>query len=181
MAGVLQDKLYIERLNENISQAEKTEIGKYAPFFSLPNAKGAKITRSSEDFRKKNLLINFWTSWNDSIANHRSNSELKALYKQYKKNKYIAMLGISLDTDKKQWEEAIKRDTLNWEQVCDFGGLNSEVAKLYSVKQLPSNILLSADGKILAKNLTGEELKKKIGEVVSAAEEKEKQDNKKKR
>lgn len=35
MAGVLQDKLYIERLNESISQAEKTEIGKYAPFFSL--------------------------------------------------------------------------------------------------------------------------------------------------
>ena len=181
MAGVLQDKLYIERLNESISQAEKTEIGKYAPFFSLPNVKGAKITRSSEDFRKKNLLINFWASWNDSISNRHCNSELRALYAKYKKSKYIAMLGISLDMDKEQWEEAIKRDTLNWEQVCDFGGLNSEVAKLYSVKQLPANILLSAEGKILAKNLTGEELKKKIEEVVSAAEEKERQDNKKKR
>lgn len=53
MAGILQDKLYIERLNESISQAEKTEIGKYAPFFSLPNVKGVKITRSSEDFKKK--------------------------------------------------------------------------------------------------------------------------------
>lgn len=53
MAGILQDKLYIERLNESISQAEKTEIGKYAPFFSLSNVKGVKITRSSEDFKKK--------------------------------------------------------------------------------------------------------------------------------
>ena len=87
MAGVLQDKLYIERLNESISQAEKTEIGKYAPFFSLPNAKGAKITRSSEDFRKKNLLINFWASWNDSISNRHSNSELKALYAKYKNHR----------------------------------------------------------------------------------------------
>jgi hypothetical protein len=39
----------------------------------------------------------------------------------------------------------------------------------------------SADGKILAKNLKGEQLKKKIEEVVTAAEEKEKQDNKKKK
>ena len=181
MAGILQDKLYIERLNESISQAEKTEIGKYAPFFSLPNVKGVKITRSSEDFKKKNLLINFWASWNDSVSNYRSNSELKELYKKYKKNKYIGMLGISFDVNKEQWKDAIKQDTLDWEQVCDFGGLNSETAKQYSVQQVPANILLSADGKILAKNLHGEELKKKIEEVVFAAEEKDKKDSKKKK
>lgn len=180
MTGILQDKLYIERLNESISQAEKMEIGKYAPFFSLPNTKGIKITRSSDDFKKKNLLINFWASWSDSTANHRSNSELKELYKKYKKNKHIGMLGISFDLDKEEWKDAIKRDTLDWEQVCDFSGLNSEIAKQYTIKQIPTNILLSADGKILAKNLNGEELKKKIEEVVSAAEEKEKRDNKKK-
>lgn len=181
MTGILQDKLYIERLNESISQAEKTEIGKYAPFFSLPNAKGVKITRSSEDFKKKNLLINFWASWSDSVSNHRSNSELKELYKKYKKNKYVGMLGISFDMDKEEWKDAVKRDTLDWEQVCDFGGLNSETAKQYTVKQLPSNILLSPDGKILAKDLQGEQLKKKIEEVVTAAEEKDKKENKKKK
>ena len=181
MTGILQDKLYIEQLNEAISLSEKTEIGKYAPFFSLPNIKGEKITRSSEDLKKKNLLINFWASWTDSISNHQSNSELKELYQKYKKNKHIAMLGVSFDMDKKEWQDAIKRDTLNWEQVCDFGGLNSEVAKQYAIKEVPSNILLSADGKILAKNLKGEQLKKKIEEVVTAAEEKEKQDNKKKK
>ena len=71
------------------------------------------------------------------------------------------MLGISFDVDKKEWKDAIKRDTLDWEQVCDFSGLNSEIAKQYTIKQIPANILLSADGKILAKNLSGEELKKK--------------------
>ena len=60
MTGILQDKLYIEQLNEAISLSEKTGTGKYAPFFSLSNIKGEKITRSSEDFKKKNLLINFW-------------------------------------------------------------------------------------------------------------------------
>lgn len=181
MAGVLQDKLYIERLKDAITQAEKTAIGKYAPFFSLPNAEGKKLTRSSEDFKKKNLFIHFWASWSDSLTNSRCNSELKALHKKYKNNKHIAMLGISLDVDRKQWQEAIDRDTLGWAQVCDFGGLNSEVAKQYSVRQLPDNILLSADGKILARDLRGEELKKKIAEVVAAAEEKERQNNKKRK
>lgn len=177
MTGVLLDKLYIERLNESISQAEKTETGKYAPFFSLPNAKGEKITRTSEDLKKKNLLINFWASWGDSLTNQRNNDELKELYKKYKKSKHFSILGISLDTDKEQWKDAIKRDTLDWEQVCDFGGFNSEVVKQYTITQLPANLLLSADGKILAKNLRGESLKKKIDEVVTAAEEKEKKDN----
>ena len=103
MTGVLQDKPYIERLNETITQAEKSEIGKYAPFFSLTNAKGEKITRSSDAFKQKSLLINFWASWNDSISQKQSNSELREIYKKYKKNKYIGMLGISLDVDKQQW------------------------------------------------------------------------------
>lgn len=181
MTGVLQDKSYIGQLNEVITQTEKSEIGKYAPFFNLPNAKGEKITRSSEAFKKKNLLINFWASWNDSISDNSSNSELREIYKTYKKSKHLGMLGISLDIDKQQWKDAIKRDTLDWEQVCDFGGLSADVAKQYSIKQLPANVLLSPEGKILAKNLWGEDLKKKLKEIVSAAEEKEKNSNKKKK
>ena len=85
-------------------------------------------------------------------------------YKMCIRDRYIGMLGISFDVDKKEWKDAIKRDTLDWEQVCDFSGLNSEIAKQYTIKQIPANILLSADGKILAKNLSGEDLKKKIEE-----------------
>lgn len=180
MTGVLQDKPYIERLNETITQTEKSEIGKYAPFFSLPNAKGEKITRSSDAFKQKSLLINFWASWNDSISQKQTNSELREIYKKYKKNKFIGMLGISLDVDKQEWKDAIKRDTLDWEQVCDFGGLNSEVAKQYSIRKIPANILLSSDGKILAKNLRGEELKKKIENIVEEATEKEKKEKERK-
>ena len=77
-------------------------------------------------------------------------------------------------------DELIFIDTLDWEQVCDFGGLNSEVAKQYSIYKIPANILLSSDGKILAKNLRGEELKKKIENIVEEATEKEKKNKQKK-
>lgn len=178
MTGILQDKPYIAQLNEMISQAEKTEIGKYASFFSLPNVKGEKISRSVEAFRNKNLLINFWASWMDSIPNSSSNRELRDIYKSYKKSKHFAMLGISFDVDKQAWKDAIKRDTLNWEQVCDFNGMNSELTNQYAINQLPTNILLAPDGKILAKDLKGKELKKKIDECIAVSMEKEKKDKK---
>lgn len=179
MTGVLQDKAYIEKLNELITQTEKIDIGKYAPFFNLPNVKGEKVSRSSDTFKKKNLLINFWASWADSTSNSQRNKELRKIYESYKKSKHFAMLGVSFDIDKQQWKDAIKRDTLNWEQVCDFGGLNSDATKPYSDQQLPANILLAPDGKILAKNLQGAALKKKIEEVVAEAVEKDKNDKKK--
>ena len=114
MTGILQDKPYIEHLNETMAQAEKTEISKYAPFFTLSNEKGEKISRSSEGFKDKSILINFWASWGDSISNKQNNKELKALYQTYKKSKYLNFLGISLDIDKQQWTDAIKRDSVSW-------------------------------------------------------------------
>lgn len=181
MTGVLQDKIYIERLNEFITQIEKVEVGKYAPYFNLPNAKGEKITRSSDAFKQKCILINFWASWNKDSISNRNKSELREVYRTYKKNKHIAMLGISLDIDKKQWKEAIKNDTLSWEQVCDFGGPESDIAKQYGIQKLPSTVLLDADGKVLAYDIQGEELKKKMAEVVKEAANKEKENNKKKK
>ena len=53
------------------------------------------------------------------------------------------MLGISLDIDREAWETAIKKDTLSWDQVCDFTGLSSETAKQYAILTLPTNIPVS--------------------------------------
>ncbi|MDR0891182.1 MAG: AhpC/TSA family protein [Mediterranea sp.] len=174
MTGVLHDKLYMDRLNNDMAQQQRAEVGKYAPYFNLPNTKGEKINRTSEDFKQKNLLVSFWASWDDSLANATVNQELRALYRKYKKNKYFALLGISLDIDPQAWKGAIKRDTLSWEQACDFGGFNSEVAKQYAISRLPANFLISPEGQILARDLHGEALTTKIKEVVTAAEERAK-------
>lgn len=175
MTGTLQDRPYIEQLDENIKQVEKVSDGKYAPYFNLPNLKGEKLTRSSEEFKKKYLLVNFWASWCDSCRTR--NAELRDIYRTYKKNKDIALLGISLDLDKKAWKEAIVQDSLEWQQVCDFSGLNSEIAKQYNISTLPTTFLLSPEGKILAKGLRGDALRQKLKDVLPD----EKKDAKKKK
>lgn len=170
MTGALLDRPYIENISDYIDQLEKVTVGKSAPYFSLPNEKGEKLSRSAERFRNRYLLLNFWASWCDPQP--ETNAELKRLNKEYKKNKNFAMLGISLDIDREAWETAIKKDALSWDQVCDFTGLSSETAKQYAILTLPTNILLSPTGKILARDIQGEALTDKLKELLKTEEKK---------
>lgn len=170
MAGNLQDNPVIEQIRTYSEQVEKIVVGKSAPFFSLPNVKGEKITRTDK-FKDKYLLIHFWASW-DSLS-MKTNAKLRKINRDYKKNKKFGMLGISLDIDNKAWKETIKRDTLNWEQVCDFSGLNSGTVTQYAILSLPSNVLIDPNGNIVAKGIQGDSLANKLKEVLKTAEEKE--------
>lgn len=170
MAGNLQDNPVIEQIRTYSEQVEKIVVGKSAPFFSLPNVKGEKITRTDK-FKDKYLLIHFWASW-DSLS-MKTNAKLRKINRDYKKNKKFGMLGISLDIDKKAWKETIKRDTLNWEQVCDFSGLNSGTVTQYAILSLPTNVLIDPNGSIVARSIQGDSLANKLKEVLKTAEEKE--------
>jgi peroxiredoxin len=78
----------------------------------------------------------------------------------------LAILGISLDEKKDKWAEAVRKDRLEWMQVSDLKGWQNSVAELYGVKGIPMNYLLDKDGKIIARGLRGEELEKKLEELV---------------
>ena len=158
-----------------VQEEEKAAIGKTAPYFRITNPKGKQINRSN--FKDQYLLIHFWASW-DTVSRD-SNAVYRRIYKQERKNKKFALLGVSLDMNKDTWQKAIKADTLEWEQVCDFSGWNAEIVKQLAIKTLPANILLNPFGKIEGKDMTEEAIKKKLKEIENT--EKEKQQNKSKR
>ena len=138
--------------------------------FDVQNVKGDTVRLSELMTKNKYVLIDFWASWCDQSS--ETNTELKRLNKEYKRNKNFAILGISLDIDKKAWETAISKDSLNWEQVCDFTGLSSETAKQYAILTLPTNILISPTGRILARDIKGEALTNKLKELLKTEEKK---------
>jgi alkyl hydroperoxide reductase subunit AhpC len=88
-------------------------------------------------------------------------------YQAYK-NKGFNILGVSMDvaSTMKAWPKAIRDDGLCWTQVCDFTGmLKSEVAKSYQVVAIPQNFIVGPDGKIVARDLHGADLEKKLSEI----------------
>ena len=66
---------------------------------------------------------------------------------------------------KEDWLAAIKADGLEWTQLSDLKFWNNEVAKLYGIRAIPQNFLIGPDGKIVGKNLVGEELDQKLYEI----------------
>lgn len=156
-ANILEVRKTIEA--ENASK-QNINPGTEAPEISLPNPDGKTINLS--DFRGKVVLLDFWASWCKPCR--AENPNLVENYKKYHK-KGFEIFQVSLDKTKPEWVNAIAKDNLNWIHVSDLQYWNSPAAKLYNVSSIPSNFLIDKDGKIIASNLRGEELGKKLKEI----------------
>ena len=142
-------------------QKGKPVVGSQAPDFSMANASGKQVALSS--FKGKYVLIDFWASWCGPCRGENPN--IVANYNKFK-NKNFTILGVSLDEDKTKWQEAIKKDNLLWTQVSDLKGWNSASVPLYSFDGIPYNVLIDPTGKIIATELRGEELGRKLAEIL---------------
>ena len=69
-------------------------------------------------------------------------------------------------TGREKWLKAIADDKLEWTHLSDLAFWNNAVAKQYGINAIPQNFLVSPDGKIIAKNIRGEELSKKLEELI---------------
>lgn len=147
----------------NSLQARKiTAIGKTAPDFSQPDTLGKLVKLS--DLRGKYVFVDFWASWCGPCR--AENPNLVKSFNRYKE-KGFTVLGVSLDQPGKKdaWLGAIHKDNLTWTQVSDLKFWDNEAAVLYGIKGIPASLLLDPEGKIIAKDLRGAELDKKLSEV----------------
>ncbi|MCE7040453.1 TlpA disulfide reductase family protein [Dyadobacter sp. CY312] len=152
---------YVGTLEKLIVTMDKVAIGKPAIDFTANDTEGKPVKLS--DHYGKYLLIDFWAAWCGPCR--KENPNLVKAYHKYK-DKGFDVFGVSLDRTKEAWLKAIAKDELTWTQVSDLKYWHSEPAALYGVRAIPANFLLSPDGKIVGKNLTGEELHKKLEELL---------------
>jgi thiol-disulfide isomerase/thioredoxin len=109
------------------------------------------------------VLVDFWASW--CVPCRHENPNVVKAYRQYHP-KGLEILGVSLDEKRDKWIAAIAKDTLTWQHVSDLKYWNCAVAKQYAIRSIPNNYLIGKDGRIIAKSLHGEELQKKLAEVL---------------
>jgi len=139
-----------------------TDIGDPAPNFEQPDVSGNKVALSH--FRGKYLFLDFWASWCKPCR--AENPNIIKGYQKYK-DKGLEIMSVSLDgmAQKQAWINAIKADGLTWVQVSDLKAWENTAALIYGVKAIPENYLIDPNGKIIAKNLRGEELLTKLSEI----------------
>lgn len=136
------------------------EIGELAPEIELPQVDGSILKLS--DLRGKIVLIDFWASWCGPCR--AEFPHVKSLYAKYK-SRGFEIYGVSLDKDRPSWVNSISSLGLAWKHVSDLKFWNCAPAKLYKVSGIPFTVLVDKEGKIIAKNLRGEDLERKLEEL----------------
>lgn len=137
-------------------------VGEKMTDFTQNDPSGKPVRLSS--FKGKYVLVDFWASWCSPCR--AENPVVVKAYEQFS-NKGFTILGVSLDSDGEKWRKAIQDDKLSWSHVSDLKGWKNEVAAYFSIRSIPANYLLDPNGVIIAKNLRGADVEKKLKELLA--------------
>lgn len=137
--------------------AQTAQINTQAKRFVQQSSTGQKI--SLDEFEGKYILLDFWASWCAPCRKEHPN--LIKIYEQFK-DKNFEIISISLDAERDNWLNAITKDKVTWTQISDLKGQQNDIAIQYGVQSVPANFLINPKGVIIDKNLTSEDLYKRL-------------------
>ncbi|WP_159456074.1 TlpA disulfide reductase family protein [Chitinophaga eiseniae] len=161
LAPAAQQSAAGTRLGKRLEVLKKSAVGQPMIDFTQADVDGKPVRLS--DFKGKYVLLDFWASWCGPCRAENPNV-LKA-YNTFK-DKNFTVVGVSLDDKADKWKEAIKQDGMPWMQVSDLKGFRNEVAQQYGIQAIPCSFLIDPQGIIIAKDLRGAGLHKKLAETL---------------
>lgn len=137
------------------------QYGATSPDIELPDTKGKDVLLSS--LKGKVILVQFWSCADKNCR--VLNEVLRENYRTYK-NKGFEIYQVSIDTDKDAWLKAIKEDQLSWINVGDMKG-SIDALHNFNIHSVPSNYLIDRSGAIVARDLKGPEIHRKLSEILN--------------
>ncbi|MEG2150699.1 MAG: TlpA disulfide reductase family protein [Bacteroidaceae bacterium] len=153
----------INELKEKVEKAKTTAIGKKFVDIEMQTPEGKTVKLSEFVGKNKYTLLDFWASWCGPCRSEMPN--LVKAYADYKA-KGFGIVGVSLDMDANAWKKAIETLKITWPQMSDLKAWDNVGGRLYAVRSIPYTVLIDKDGIIVAKGLDGEDLQKKLAELL---------------
>ena len=145
---------------QNNGEDHRPDVGEIAPDFVSSRPDGSRLALS--DLKGDYIMLSFWAGW--SSLSREENPYLKEIWES-KGNFPFKILQVSFDGELAEWTRAIVEEGLGWDHVCDLRRWESVIADLYGVEKIPSNYIIDPEGKIIARDLFGNELIKKYNEI----------------
>lgn len=144
-------------------ELQNLSIGKVAPEVFCLNIDGDKDDKLS-NYKGKVVVIDIWATWcgpcRAMIPHEREMNEKL-------KGKPFALISISGDDSKETLKSFLEKEKMPWVHwFADRKG----ILKDWNIRFFPTMYILDHKGVIRAKGLRGEELEKKVNELVAEAE-----------
>jgi|GEM_PF-3500630 len=117
---------------------------------------------STSNLKGRYWLLDFWSSKCGPCR--KGHPELKEVYKKFKA-KGFEIYAVSFDSKRDEWIQAIKKDGIEWIQVCELNGWGNKARSLYSIEYIPQNLLVNDDGIIIASGLSAQKLENMLFEA----------------
>jgi len=137
-------------------------VGNKFPDFEEKDLDGKSL--SVAKYKGKVVLVDFWATWCGPCVRELPNV-LKAYEKHHEKG--FEIIGISLDQDKSKLTTFIESKGMKWPQYFDGKGWQNKLAGVYGVNSIPATYLLDVEGKIIAKNLRGDDLEQMVAKSLT--------------
>ena len=145
---------------------ELVKAGMAAPDFKMKTP-DFKIIQLSKYAKGKTVVLDFWASWCPDCR--KDAPEVVRMYEKY--HQYgIEFIGISMDTDVEAWKKAIEKFGITYPQVSELKKFKeTEIAKAYGVKWIPSMVVVGPDGQVKLSSVLTYKVDKYLKELTTGA------------